>query len=146
MKIFTIGFTKKTAQVFFNLLSNNNVDLLIDIRLNNSSQLAGFSKGDDLSYFLKRICSIEYKHDLLFAPTKQILDDYKDKKITWNHYEKEYIKLMNMRNATEHFIDMYGKYERVCFLCSEPTAEKCHRRLIADIVSSEKEDIEIVHL
>ena len=82
MKLFTIGFTKKSAKEFFELLTNNDIKKLIDIRLNNVSQLAGFSKGNDLKYFLKELCGIQYSHNVNLAPTKDILDDYKKKKIT----------------------------------------------------------------
>ena len=93
-KIFTIGFTKKTAQYFFELLIKNNVSTVLDIRRNNTSQLSGFSKYPDIEFFLKELCSINYMSDIKFAPTEQILKDYKSKKITWDEYIIQFNKLM----------------------------------------------------
>jgi len=132
--IYTIGFTKKSAEEFFELLKANNVKKLIDIRLNNKSQLAGFTKGNDLKYFLKEICSIEYEHRLEFAPTKDILDSYKKGEIDWVEYVDLYNKLLEKRK------DIYklsiDEINNSCFLCSEDTAENCHRRLLAEKVSN----------
>ena len=93
MNLYTIGFAQKTASMFFELMKENNIDLLLDIRLNNKSQLAGFTKGQDLKYFLSEICNCDYIHYLYYAPTKDILDDYKHKKISWEQYEERYINL-----------------------------------------------------
>ena len=95
--LFTIGFTKKSAREFFELLSKANIKQIIDTRLNNKSQLAGFAKRSDLEYFLKKIGNIDYIHILDFAPTKEILDEYKKKKSSWEDYEKKFIQLMNER-------------------------------------------------
>ena len=94
VKIHTIGFTKKTAEHFFNALKKNGVIRIIDTRLNNYSQLSGFAKAKDLEFFLKKICDIDYVYRSELAPTKKILDDYKDKKITWEQYSIEYLSLM----------------------------------------------------
>ena len=91
MKLYTIGFTQKSAREFFNKIKNNNIDLLIDIRLNNISQLAGFAKGKDLEYFLKEICNCEYAHDDVFAPTKELLDNYRANKVSWKEYENVFV-------------------------------------------------------
>lgn len=147
--IYTIGFTKKSAEQFFKLLEVNDVKTLFDVRLNNSTQLAGFSKGRDLEFFLKMILSIKYIHNIEFSPTKEILDDYKKKKITWENYEEEFNKLL-MSRKLENYIKNNLKYklDKICFLCSEDTADYCHRRLVAeyikDILKGEK--IEIVHI
>jgi len=144
MIICTIGFTKKSAEDFFELLQKNNVNVLIDIRLNNNSQLAGFSKGRDLKYFLSRLCNCEYYHDLDFAPTKEILDSYKNNTSSWEEYEKDFIPLLNARNAKAKFDEKYRTHRCVCLLCSEPTSEHCHRRLVAEHVSNPN-DI-VIHL
>lgn len=132
MTIYTMGFAQKDAQTFFNLISKNNIEILIDVRLNNRSQLAGFTKGKDLAYFLKEICHCEYSHMLGFAPTKQILDGYKKGTIDWKEYTVQYDALIKERKAEKLFEKSFGKYERVLFLCSEPTPEMCHRRLLAE--------------
>ncbi|MCQ2965956.1 MAG: DUF488 domain-containing protein [Alphaproteobacteria bacterium] len=136
-KIFTIGFTKKNAETFFELLKKNNVKKVIDVRLNNSSQLAGFSKGDDLCYFLKEIAKIDYIHMLEFAPTKEILDAYKKGTIDWKTYEQKYDLLMEKRHITT-YITKKGEdfWKDTCLLCSEETPECCHRRLAAKKIIS----------
>jgi len=142
--LYTIGFAKKSAQVFFSLLKANNVKILIDIRLNNISQLAGFTKKNDLKYFLKKICNIDYIHRPDFAPTKNILDAYKKKEITWDQYELDYKKLLKQRSV-ENEIDNV-ELNKACLLCSEPTSEKCHRRLLAEYFKKNIEEITIKHL
>lgn len=147
MTIFTIGFTKKTAKQFFELLNKNNVEILLDIRLNNKSQLAGFTKGDDLQYFLSELCHCEYRHCLEFAPTKEILDAYKKKQISWNEYQSQYAALMNKRAKHLEFSNRFANYTNICLLCSEPTPEQCHRRLLAEmIVNTAPQQIEIKHI
>lgn len=149
MKIYTIGFTQKSAKKFFELLKENNIKTLLDVRLNNINQLAGFAKGRDLEYFLKEILGATYIHDLEFAPTREILDNYKKKIINWDDYEKEYNMLLDKRIIKQHIIKKYdNKFDRVCLLCSEVEASKCHRRLAAEYIkeSINDENIEIVHL
>ena len=146
MTIYTIGFAQKNAKTFFELIKKNDVEIVIDIRLNNKSQLAGFTKGNDLSYFLKEICNCDYSHCIDFAPTKEILDDYKKKGSTWSQYVEQFIPLMEKRKSVELFTKMFGKYNRVCLLCSEPTPEQCHRRLLAELIQQGKNDVLIKHL
>ncbi len=146
MKLYTIGFTQKTAREFFNKIKTNNIDLLIDIRLNNVSQLAGFAKGKDLEYFLKEICNCEYAHDDVFAPTKELLDNYHTKKVSWKNYEEVFSKIMENRQIDERFKKLYSKYNHICLLCTEPTAEQCHRRLVAEYLKEHVENIEIIHI
>ena len=146
MIIYTIGFTQKTAKEFFNKIKDNKVNLLIDIRLNNVSQLAGFAKGKDLEYFLKEICDCEYAHDDIFAPTKELLDAYRAKKVSWNEYEKVFKRIMDERGVNERFKKLYMKYDNICLLCTEPTAEQCHRRLIAEHLKKNIENVEIIHI
>lgn len=130
MKVYSIGFTKKNAQTFFEALIDNQVKKIIDIRLNNKSQLAGFTKGNDLKYFLEKIAGIGYEYEVIFAPTKEILDDYKKGDIDWEQYEEKYIQLMKERNISE-YIDKKGIefWKSSCLLCSEETPANCHRKL-----------------
>ena len=146
MKLYTIGFTQKSAREFFNKIKNSNIDLLIDIRLNNVSQLAGFAKGKDLEYFLKEICNCEYAHDDVFAPTKELLDNYRANKVSWKEYENVFAKIMASRRIEERFKKLYKNYKNVCLLCTEPTAEQCHRRLVAEYLQKHCENIEIIHI
>ena len=113
MTIYTIGFAQKNAKAFFELLKKNNIEIVVDIRLNNKSQLAGFTKGNDLSYFLSEICDCEYQHCIDFAPTKDILDNYKKKGANWSRYVEQFLPLMEERNSAELFIKMFGKYNNV---------------------------------
>ena len=146
MTVYTMGFAQKNAEHFFELLKKNNVEMLVDIRLNNKSQLAGFTKGQDLKYFLKAICNCEYRHCTEFAPTKEILDAYKKGDIDWAQYVAQFLPLMETRHAARLFETMFGKYERVCLLCSEPTPEQCHRRLLAEIIQKSAPETTVVHL
>lgn len=145
MDIYTIGFTKKSAKEFFSILGDNKVSKVYDIRLNNSNQLAGFSKGRDLEFFLSSISNIEYSHEVMFAPTKEILDNYKKKNITWDEYEKLYIKLLEERSIYKYIEEKNILREGICFLCSEPTEKECHRRLLVEYLSK-KYNIVIKHL
>lgn len=134
-KIFTIGFTKKTAQYFFELLIKNNVSTVLDIRRNNTSQLSGFSKYPDIEFFLKELCSINYMSDIKFAPTEQILKDYKSKKITWDEYIIQFNKLMKASKIEDYIAKEYCSYDNICLLCSEEKPNKCHRSLVAGYFS-----------
>ena len=135
--IFTIGFTKKTAQVFFESLRKNKVNAILDIRLNNTSQLAGFSKFPDIQYFLKELCSIDYISDVKFAPTNQILKDYKAKRISWDEYVIQFNELMKLRKITEYIKSEYDNcgYDNIYLLCSEEKPINCHRSLVAKYFS-----------
>jgi uncharacterized protein (DUF488 family) len=144
MKLFTIGFTKKSAEQFFTRLKNSGTERLVDVRLNNVSQLAGFAKKDDLRYFLQAVCGIDYLHLPLLAPTQQMLDSYKKKRGDWQLYEKQFLELMRERQIE-------GEVSRevlrnACLLCSEDTPEHCHRRLVAEYLRDNWSDVEIVHL
>lgn len=130
-KLYTIGFTQKTAEVFFELLKKNNIETVIDIRLNNTSQLAGFAKFPDIQYFLDEICGIKYIHDKMFSPTEETLKRYKNKEIDWKQYTEEFNQTMKMRTIDKHIEETYSNYDKICLLCSEATSDKCHRRLVA---------------
>lgn len=143
-QLYTIGFTQKTAEQFFNKLLKAGVQRLIDIRLNNSSQLAGFTKQEDLKYFLKVICHIDYIHLPELAPTKEILDEYKKNKGDWAVYEKQFLTLLVGRQVENKWsADMF---HQGCLLCSEPTPEHCHRRLVAEYLKERWGNVEIKHL
>lgn len=143
MIIFTIGFSQKSAETFFTLLKINKVKKLIDIRLNNKSQLAGFANAKHLPYFLK-LHSIEYEYKPELAPSKELLDGYKNKSITWEEYVNIYNKLLIDRNILKDI--SIETIENSVFLCSEPTANQCHRRLIAEYFKKEYKNIIIRHL
>ena len=142
--LYTIGFTKKSAEDFFNKLKKQGVKLLIDVRLNNSSQLAGFAKKNDLIYFLKELCNCKYIHEPLLAPTKDILDNYKKKQISWDTYKSEFEKLIANRRIEDQYKSQLLNFS--CLLCSEDDPAKCHRKLVAEYLQKKLENIEIVHL
>jgi uncharacterized protein (DUF488 family) len=145
VEIHTIGFTKKGAKEFFNALRKAGIKRLIDIRLSNSSQLAGFAKRDDLVFFLKELCNAEYIHKPILAPTKEILDGYKKKKISWEEYEQRFRKLMADRKVEDIiYRDLFDV--PTVLLCSEPKPEKCHRRLVAEYLRDEWGGVKIIHL
>jgi uncharacterized protein (DUF488 family) len=142
--MFTIGFTQKSAKEFFEMLKQANIKRVIDIRLNNVSQLAGFSKRDDLVYFLRELCECEYLHQTLLAPTKDILDDYKKKRIGWPEYEKRFNALLIVREA--HKLHSLSDLDMSCLLCSEVKPDKCHRRLVAEYFQKHLGGLNIQHL
>ncbi|MCC6154404.1 MAG: DUF488 domain-containing protein [Candidatus Hydrogenedentes bacterium] len=144
MKLFTIGFTKKNAEDFFTRLQRAGVRRVVDIRLNNTSQLAGFAKADDLKYFLKAIADIGYVHVPELCPTQDILDAFKKSKGSWLDYERSFNTLIEGRRISETV--PRELLDRGCLLCSEDTPEHCHRRLIAEYLRDHWEDVEIVHL
>ena len=144
MDIFTIGYTKKSARVFFEALKTNNINVLIDVRLYNSSQLAGFGKSRDLQYFLEQICACGYIWAPQFAPTATLLDSYKSGNIKWSDYEKSYNELLDNRNGLDFFKDFQIK--RICLLCAEGTPERCHRRLLAEKIAGVYENVLVTHL
>ncbi len=145
MKTYTIGFTQKNAQRFFTLIKRNNVARIIDIRLNNISQLAGFAKRDDLKYFLSELCDADYIYIKELTPTKDILNAYKKKEISWDVYEDKFLNLMSQRNI-ERTIDK-SVIENGCLLCSEHEPHYCHRRLVVEYLNqSWSTEIEVVHL
>ena len=143
MKLFTIGFTKTTAEGFFTRLSRANVRKLVDVRLNNVSQLAGFAKREDLKYFAKSICHIEYEHLPALAPTQDILDEYKKSKGSWDDYAEKFTRLMAQRKIEN--LDK-EKLDGGCLLCSEDKPHQCHRRLVAEYLKEKWSDVEVVHL
>lgn len=145
MEIYTIGFTKRTAAEFFGALRRAGIKRLLDVRLNNSSQLAGFTKREDLPFFLKEICSAEYIHQPLLAPTQDMLDAYKKKRGSWQEYEDCFLHLMKERKIEDR-IDRNMFATPTVLLCSETTADRCHRRLVLEYLKSKWGDLKVVHL
>ena len=143
-QIYTIGFTGKTAEEFFTKLEKGGVNRVVDIRLKNSSQLAGFAKKDDLKYFLKKINGIEYLHVPELAPTESIMDSYKGKKIGWPEYEKQFNNLLAERKVENNMKNEV--LEGDCFLCSEEKPNYCHRRLVVEYLQKKLCNITIIHL
>ena len=142
--LFTIGFAKKSAREFFERLQRAGVKKLVDVRLNNASQLAGFTKMDDLAYFLQAIAGMGYEYRPELAPTKEILHGYKKKRLSWSEYEQRFTNLMAERRIEALLTP--GELDQACLLCSEPKAEKCHRRLLAEYLKSKWGNVNIRHL
>ncbi|MEW6668072.1 MAG: DUF488 domain-containing protein [Thermodesulfobacteriota bacterium] len=143
-RLYTIGFTQKSAEEFFAALKNAGVRRIIDIRLNNVSQLAGFAKKDDLAFFLKAVCGIEYVHRPDLAPTQDLLERYRKKSVSWDGYEAEFTELIKERGI-EKLVDR-TELDRACLLCSEPEPERCHRRLVAEYLRDSLGRISLCHL
>lgn len=144
-RLFTIGFTKTSAEHFFSRLSCSGVRKLVDVRLKNTSGLAGFSKKNDLEFFLRELCSIDYEHVPTLAPSQEILEGFKNKNITWEEYEKSFKALLEERRVVNAFNP--ADFEGACLLCSEPTATNCHRRLVAELLRDSWPEIKtIIHL
>ncbi len=145
MEIFTIGFTQSSAARFFGRIKQAGIKRLLDVRLNNKSQLAGFAKRDDLAFFLREICGAEYVHQPLLAPTQELLDAYKKSGGAWEVYEREFMKLMREREIETELHPSFFETPTV-LLCSEATAENCHRRLVLDYLQQHWEGIQVRHL
>lgn len=143
-KLYTIGSNKKSLRKFAELLQSAGVDTIIDVRLNNTSQLAGFAKKDDLEYVLE-LLGIAYEHHPDLAPTDEILKAYRETK-EFEAYEREFSKLIAERDMAAVGAQIFDRYSRPCLLCAEDTPEHCHRRLIAEEWARELPDVEIEHL
>ncbi len=142
--LFTIGFTQKSAETFFTLMQKAGVRRVLDIRLHNTSQLAGFAKKDDLRYFLMAIAGIDYRHLPELAPTQEILEGFKKRDGAWDRYRKEFLALLETRKIHERIRpeDVHMN----CLLCSEPEPDHCHRRLVAEYLAARWPELTIVHL
>lgn len=144
MKLFTIGFTRKPASRFFEILRKSGARRVVDIRLNNVSQLAGFTKKDDIAYFLREICGMGYVHLPELAPSQEVMDEYKKAGGDWETYETRFLSLTKERRAektTPRDLIADG-----CLLCSEDKPRFCHRRLVAEYLMKQWGDVEIIHL
>jgi len=144
LKLYTIGFTKTTAESFFSRLSKAGVKKVIDVRLNNVSQLAGFAKKNDLRYFLSAICGVGYEHMPELAPTQDMLDAYKKHRGDWATYENRFLELMAKRRIEETV--PRSTVDGACLLCSEDKPHHCHRRLVAEYLKQKWSDVDVVHL
>ena len=145
MEIATIGFTQHTAESFFGRLRAAHIQQLVDVRINNVSQLSGFAKRDDLRFFLRELCDATYVHETLLAPTEEMLKEYRDKKIAWQEYEKRFLGLMEQRSIESRVPrELFAR--RSALLCSEHTPEKCHRRLVAEYLGQHWGNIDVIHL
>jgi uncharacterized protein (DUF488 family) len=144
VNIYTIGFTKKNARTFFGLLRDSGAARLVDVRLNNVSQLAGFAKRDDLAFFVDELCGMDYRHVRELAPTQDMLDDYKKHGASWESYADRFLALMDERDI-QNSLDKQ-MLDNAVLLCSEPTAHQCHRRLVAEYLAAHWEDVTITHL
>jgi uncharacterized protein (DUF488 family) len=144
MKVFTIGFTKTSAESFFGRLQKAGVKKNADVRLNNVSQLAGFAKKDDLRYFLRVICGIDYEHHPELAPTQEMLDAYKKQRGDWTEYERRFLELMVRRRIEQ--VVARDTLDGACLLCSEDKPHHCHRRLVVEYLKENWGDLEIQHL
>jgi len=153
MRICTIGFRGKSAREFFGLLKKAGVQKVLDIRRRNQSQLAGFTKGSDLALFLEECFGVRYEHIPLFAPSEEVLDEYhrrcgkrKCDDATWAWYVEQFTREIRDKPIVERFLEATKGFEIVCLLCTEETAEHCHRRLIAEHVAERVEGTVIEHL
>jgi len=144
MRVYTIGFTKKNAEQFFESLRASGARRIVDVRLNNVSQLAGFAKRDDLKYFAREVCGIEYVHLPMLAPTQEMLDRYKKARGSWQQYESDFLELMRER-AIETAVPREVLQDG-CLLCSEDQPHHCHRRLVAEYLNEKWGGVEILHL
>ena len=143
-RIFTIGYAGKNAREFFSILKQAGIRKVIDVRLYNTSQLAGFTKKADIEYFLRAIVDAEYVHMPIMAPTKQLLNDYKKGLINWQQYETQFKGVITKRQIEKHLVPQ--DMDMACFLCSEAKSDKCHRRLIAEYLAEHWQNISIHHL
>jgi len=144
IQLFTIGFTQKSAEAFFNLLLESGVKTIIDIRRNNKSQLAGFAKGTDLAYLARAIGDIGYVHHLDMAPSQELLQDWRKKRIDWPAFEQRYQQEIEAAGIAQQadLRELHGG----CLLCSEHEPDLCHRRLLAEHLQSKFSGIKITHL
>ena len=144
MRIFTIGFTKKSAERFFTMLRRPGLVRVVDVRLNNVSQLAGFTKRDDLRFFLREICRLEYVQAPHLAPTQEIMDKYRKNGGDWSEFERMYLELIDSRRA-DSLLEA-ETLDGACLLCSEAEPDRCHRRLAAEYFRNRWSDVRIEHL
>lgn len=145
VEIFTIGFTKKSAAAFFGLLADAEITTLIDTRINNRSQLAGFAKRDDLVYFLDQILDAEYTHETDLAPSKELLDDWRNDEISWETYEDRFLELVASREI-EQTLSRSTFDSPTVLLCSEHEPDHCHRRLVVEYLDDVWGDVHGTHL
>lgn len=145
LDIYTIGFTRKSAEEFFSILQEAKIERFVDVRVNNTSQLAGFTKRDDLGYFLRTLLGTEYVHEPLLAPTKELLKSYRSGDMAWKDYEKAFFGLMEERRI-EREVPRHLFASRTVLMCSEPGPEQCHRRLVVEYLDQTWDNVQGIHL
>jgi uncharacterized protein (DUF488 family) len=143
MKLFTIGFTGKRAVDFFGRLRRAGVKRVIDVRLNNTSQLSGFAKRDDLAFFAKELCGADYVHRLDLAPTPEMLSPYRKGAVAWSDYAQQFERLIASRHIERADRDLFCD---ACLLCSEDKPHHCHRRVVAEYLQRHWTGVVIEHL
>jgi uncharacterized protein (DUF488 family) len=143
-KLYTIGFTKKSAREFFELLKEHQIKKIIDIRLSNTNQLAGFTKKNDLEYFLKEIADIKYFYAKDFAPTKELMIAKRERKISMDKFEEEFTKILKKRKVENIFNE--EELNQACLLCSEEQAKDCHRNAITKYLKGKYQELEVVDI
>ena len=144
MKLYSIGFTRKSASTFFELLRDSGAKRVVDVRVSNTSQLAGFAKKDDLEYLLDKVCRMSYVHLPQLAPTRAMLDAYRKDHRNWETYERQFLELIEERGIQSLGIE--SVLSNGCLLCSEGKPDRCHRRLVAEYLQKHWSDLEIIHL
>lgn len=144
--VYTIGYQKKSLSIFINQLRDADVDAVIDVRLRNTSHLAGYTKKDTLDFLLTEGFEIAYEHHPELAPTDELFDAYRDGDLSWSAYEAEIRVLLRDRHAEDVAQDLFSRYHRPCLLCSEPTADQCHRGIITAYWSERMPNLTVVHL
>jgi uncharacterized protein (DUF488 family) len=145
VKLYTIGFTKKSAEKFFDILKQNEIQLVLDIRLHPNSQLAGFAKQNDLAYFLPRLADCGYIYMSVLTPAEEILSDYR-RDHDWTKYARRFESLMSERNVPACLDRSLFEQKTCCLLCSEASPDRCHRRLVAERLAGKWQNLEVVHL
>jgi len=147
MRILTIGSNRKSAETFFELLRKNNVTYILDVRLKNTSQLAGFAKGNDLEYFAAKILGIGYRHDVRFAPDEGLFEKRKANELNMDQFASRFQEILDRRNIKGVLLEEYADtIDGLCLLCSEEDHRECHRSVVADFVAEVFGGTEVVNL
>jgi uncharacterized protein (DUF488 family) len=144
-KAYSIGFTGSNAERFFGRLRQHGIRRLMDVRINNTSQLSGFAKRQDLEFFLREILQAEYQHVPELAPTDELLKAYRNREIRWPEYERRFVELLRQRRVEQQFSPSDFETPTV-LLCSEPTPLQCHRRLVLEYLALSWGGLEVLHL
>jgi uncharacterized protein (DUF488 family) len=145
LEIYSIGFTRRSAESFFEALRRAGIRVLMDVRLRNTSQLSGFAKRDDLAYFLRHLVNTDYVQEPSLAPTEELLRAYRSRQVSWDEFEVMFRSLMEERRIEEMFNrSLFDR--RVCLLCSEFEPTRCHRRLVLDYLNDRWGGVEAIHL
>jgi uncharacterized protein (DUF488 family) len=145
LTLYTIGFTRTSAARFFGALGLAGVRRLLDVRLRNTSQLAGFAKRDDLAFFVAELLDGEYQQEPLLAPTAELLTAYRGRQLDWPSYSTAFVNLLVERQIEQH-LPRHLFAGPTALLCSEASADRCHRRLAAEHLAAIWDDLEIIHL